>query len=72
MSDTHCRCGHPNDSADPHPCHGDGYTCRKPAKQRFYGASLVCLAGVQMKVGVHESWACDECWERFRAREVDG
>lgn len=61
-----CRCGHPGDSPDPHPCHGVAYTCRKPAKQRFYAPRLVCLAGVQPKVGARSTWACDECWAEFQ------
>ena len=59
-----CRCGHSGDG--PHPCHNDGYTCRKPATQRFYGAHLTCLAGMQMKYGMHDTWACDDCWAKFK------
>ena len=59
---TACRCGHPGDDS-PHPCHGLNYTCRQPATQRFYGARLVALAGMQMKVEVRDTWACDACWE---------
>ena len=63
-----CRCGHPNDSPTPHPCHGKGYTCRRPAARRFYNPRLVSLAGMQMKVGaVGETWACDACWAEFKA-----
>lgn len=62
-----CRCGHPNDSTDPHPCHGKGYACRKPARQRFYNARPVALAGNQPKVQASETQACDECWEEFKA-----
>jgi len=58
-----CRCGW--DGQGDHPCHGTGYTCRKPAKQR-YVARPTCLAGVQMKLGAYETWACDACWESFR------
>lgn len=60
-----CRCGHV-DAEVPHPCHGKGYTCRKPATRRFYGAHFTSLAGVQMKVGMHETWACDECWAAYQ------
>jgi Zn-finger protein len=59
-----CRCGHTEDGS-PHPCHADGYRCRKPAKQRFYGLKLSALSGFQMKVTSHDTWACDECWARF-------
>jgi hypothetical protein len=56
-----CRCGW--DGKGEHPCHWGAYTCRKPAKQRFYGAHLACLAGMQPKLGIHETWACDEHWD---------
>lgn len=59
-----CRCGH-KESDGPHPCHFGGYTCRKPATQRFYGARLVSLAGVTMKAEVSETWACDEHWREW-------
>ena len=54
-----CRCGY--DGTGPHPCHGMGYTCRRPAKLRLYNAKPSALAGVQMKLVVTETWACDEC-----------
>lgn len=60
-----CRCGHTGEG--PHPCHAKGHTCGKPATQRFYNARPVCLSGMQMKLGVSETWACDECWEEFKA-----
>lgn len=59
-----CRCGHEGSDA-PHPCHGKGYGCRKPAEARFYNPSLVALAGVQMKMQVEGTYACDECWAEF-------
>jgi hypothetical protein len=62
MAET-CRCGFNGEGE--HPCHGKAYSCRKPAKQRFYGAHLTALAGVQMKLGVNSTWACDECWSAF-------
>lgn len=55
-----CRCGHTGTGE--HPCHGRGYTCRKPATRRLYSPGLSALAGVQMKVTVDETWACDGCW----------
>lgn len=61
-----CRCGHEQTSTDPHPCHADGYRCRKPATRRFYGVQAVALAGAQMKYGASETWACDECWAEFK------
>jgi len=64
--DQKCRCGHPNDSTSPHPCHGMGHTCGRPAQQRFYNPRPAHLAGVQMKLEVSETWACDECWAWFR------
>jgi hypothetical protein len=59
-----CRCGHEGEGE--HPCHGDAYKCRKPSKQRFYNARHVALAGMQMKMEVSSTWACDECWKKFR------
>ena len=64
-----CRCGHSGEG--PHPCHWsvDGrrpYSCGKPAEHRFYGAHLTSLAGMQMKLGMHDTWACDEHWAEFR------
>ena len=63
-NDPKCRCGW--DGNGEHPCHYNGYTCRKPAKQRFYNPQPVALAGMQPKLQVSESWACDECWEEFK------
>lgn len=67
MAEPICRCGW--DGQGEHPCHARGYTCGKPARQRFYGAHLVALAGVQMKVGISDTWACDEHWAAFSASE---
>lgn len=64
MAETPCRCGHA-DAGLPHPCHGGAYTCRKPARQYFYNPRPVALAGMQMKLGISETWACDECWDSF-------
>jgi hypothetical protein len=58
-----CRCGFAGEGE--HPCHGQIYSCRKPAKHRFYNPALAALAGFQMKVVATETWACDECWEKF-------
>lgn len=62
-----CRCGHSGNGQ--HPCHALGYSCRKPAKQRFYGPKIVSLSGQQMKLEVSDTWACDECWASF-AKEL--
>lgn len=59
-----CRCGY-NGEGD-HPCHGNGYRCRKTAKRRFYNPQPVGLAGLQMKLQVSDTWACDECWAAFQ------
>jgi len=59
-----CRCGHFGDGE--HPCHAEAYTCRKLAKQRFYNPELVALAGVQMKMQVSDTWACDDHWIEFQ------
>jgi hypothetical protein len=60
-----CRCGHAGDG--PHPCHAKGYRCGAPATQRFYNAQRVALAGMQPKLQVQETWACDACWESYKA-----
>lgn len=61
-----CRCGHDGDG--PHPCHGEGYTCRKSATRRLYNLRPVALSGMQAKLGADETWACDECWQKFQDR----
>ncbi len=61
-----CRCGHDDDSDTPHPCHAKGYTCKKPAQRRFYNPKVVGIAGVQMKFGMSDTWACDDCWNSFK------
>lgn len=58
-----CRCGY--DGTGPHPCHGQGYTCRRPATQRIYNQRPAHLAGVQLKLSVDITWACDDCWAKF-------
>lgn len=65
-----CRCGY--DGTGHHPCHGQGYTCRKPAKQRFYNARPAHLAGMQMKLSVDDTWACDACWDEFKPKLAAG
>lgn len=69
MVDKGCRCGWNGEGE--HPCHWGAYTCRKPAKQRFYGAKPVCLSGVQMKLGVSETRACDEHWAEWQAESKE-
>lgn len=59
-----CRCGHAGQ--DPHPCHGNAYACKKPATQRFYNARPAHVAGMQMKLQVDDTWACDDCWNLYR------
>ncbi len=61
-----CRCGH--DGAGAHPCHANGYQCRKPAKQRFV-TRVAALAGAQAKFAASDTWACDECWTAFCAQK---
>lgn len=58
-----CRCGY--EGIGTHPCHGSGYSCRKPSKQRFYAPRAVGLAGMQLKFQVQDTWACDGCWAPF-------
>lgn len=69
-----CRCGYETDGDDgKHPCHGRDatgrpYSCRKPAQHRFYNARPVALAGMQLKFGVNDTFACDECWDKFNGK----
>ena len=65
-----CRCGYNGEG--PHLCHGKAHTCRKPASQRFYNPHITALAGMQMKFGLHDTWACDECWEWFKNEYLAG
>ena len=58
-----CRCGW--EGKGDHPCHKNRYTCKAPAKQRFYNPKATALAGMQLKFEVRDTWACDECWEDF-------
>ena len=61
-----CRCGW-NGTGD-HPCHNNGYSCGAPAKERWYSPPyLASLAGVQMKLSMHQTVACDKCWAVFSA-----
>ena len=70
MSTFRCRCAHIGEG--PHPCHGQAYTCRKPATRRLYNPTLPALAGMQMKVQATETWVCDECWAEFMALVKQG
>jgi hypothetical protein len=69
MSEKLCRCGAPEALKDgEHPCHGGAYTCRKPAYLRLSATyPPVALTGYQMKVEATETWACEECWETWKA-----
>ena len=59
-----CRCGWYG--VGDHPCHHAAYTCRRPAKRRFYVPSMAfTLAGGQLKFSMSDTFACDECWEAF-------
>jgi len=69
-TETTCRCGHEahavGSTATPHPCHGKGYTCpNQPTKPRFVSTGPAALAGMQMKVGAYQTFACDECWDSW-------
>ena len=64
--ETECRCGW--NGMGEHPCHNNGYTCRKPAKIRFISTGPVALPGMQLKVGAYDTYACDECWREFSRR----
>lgn len=66
---TDCRCGHPADSTEPHPCHKPG--CGKPAEHFFYaqpGLGKFALAGAQMKLSMSDSWGCPEHRAEFTAQ----
>lgn len=65
---SNCRCSWNGEGE--HPCHAKEYTCKKPATQRFYNPHLTSLAGMQMKFGVYDTWACDECWNDFKSKLV--
>lgn len=58
-----CRCGR-WDGTGPHPCHGFGYTCENEGTERMVSRP-VSLAGMQMKVEVYITYACDSCWEAY-------
>lgn len=60
---TTCRCGYVGNDTG-HPCHGNGYTCKKLAKFRLYAqpGQLGSLAGAQTKLSMVSTWACDDCW----------
>lgn len=61
-----CHCGHDRTLPGPHPCHGGKYTCRQPAKIRYYEpVKRYSLAGVQLKISVTSTYACDDCWAQF-------
>lgn len=64
-----CRCGYNGEGG--HPCHGNNYTCRKPATRRFYSPRMVGLAGMQMKLEASETWACDACWAEFQQQRAN-
>lgn len=64
MTTESCRCGHSGDG--PHPCHFAVYTCGKPAKPRFYAVGPATLPGASLKVSALQTWACDECWEKYQ------
>lgn len=61
---TICRCGMKTTDSF-HPCHGKGYTCTSPAKERFYEAGPAFVAGVMPKWSANQTWACDDCWKDF-------
>lgn len=60
-----CRCGFVDDGKTAHPCHGEWYTCKRPAAFRLYDPKFVSLAGMQMKAVARDTWACDACWDKF-------
>jgi len=65
ICDKLCRCGYVGDDSE-HPCHGRNYSCRLPAKARYYVPGPFSLAGAQLKVSATKTYACDTCWEEFK------
>ena len=61
-----CRCGWDSEEGGDHPCHGDGYKCKKPSQHLFYNPTVTALAGAQMKMVMYDTWSCAECWEKFK------
>lgn len=61
-----CRCGYDGPDDGHHPCHGECYSCRRKATRRFYNPMIVSLSGHVRKIEISETWACDECWERWK------
>jgi len=59
---TVCQCGHSGEG--PHPCHGDGGMCRRPAQLRLY-RTRVGRHSMEQKVDFSETWACNECWDAW-------
>lgn len=66
MTEAACRCGW--DGTGDHPCHGRAYECKKPARSRSQPHQRYSLAGAMLKLSVVETFACDECWEEFKAK----
>ena len=62
-----CRCGYTGEGE--HPCHGAGYSCRRPATKRLV-AYPTCLAGAQLKLAATETWACEACWSVYAAARL--
>ena len=60
-----CRCNRETERS--HLCHGQGYTCPNLGKMRLYQMQPVSLAGMQMKLQVQQTIACDACWAKFQA-----
>ena len=56
-----CRCGW--DGTGAHPCH----RCHtRPGRSRLYAPTMrFSLAGMQPKLSVRDTNACDECWVPF-------
>lgn len=65
FEDNICRCGHDKKSNEPHPCHWQDYTCRKPSLLRFI-LNNAGLSGSTPKFGANDTWACDDHWEEYK------
>ncbi len=61
-----CRCGHDTSSDEPHPCHGNGYTCKKPSRRYFYQMKPFGSSKYSFVYSARDTWACEECWAWYQ------
>lgn len=71
MADEDCRCGRAKaDQEADHLCHGQGYTCPRVGKVKFYVPGPFSLSGQALKLSVTKTWACTRCWHTWQARQL--